>query len=103
MTNNPRRSSYATPGSNTPKSGCTTPGAEAPTIPEWPLTTTTSSPLSDDGSGVVPPIPPTTLERVHTRKTGTTTEHGVRGHAGETNREATIKTPLSATVVSAKA
>ncbi|KAK5447771.1 hypothetical protein LTS15_009270 [Exophiala xenobiotica] len=102
MTNNPRRSSFATPGSNTPKSGCTTPPAETPTIPEWPLTTTTSSPLSDEGPGV-PPIPPTTLERVHTRKKGTTREHGVRGQAGKTSHEATIKTPLSATVVSAKA
>ncbi|KAK5209088.1 hypothetical protein LTR47_004799 [Exophiala xenobiotica] len=103
MTNNPRRSPFAySPGSNTPKGGCTTPPAKATTIlPGWPLTTTTSSPLSAEDSGVVPPVPPTTLEGVHNRKTVTTTEHGDRGQAEETNREATIKTPLSATVVSA--
>ncbi|KIW53517.1 hypothetical protein PV05_09083 [Exophiala xenobiotica] len=90
----PRRSPFASTGSNTP-SGCTTPAEATMIPPEWPLTTTISP--RPEGKSGVPPIP-TISEKVHNRKTSTPTEHGVGGYAGETTREATIKTPLSATV-----
>ena len=89
-----RRSPFASTGSNTP-SGCTTPAEATMTPTELPLTTTTS-PLPDENLGV--PRIPATLGKTHSLKTGTPTEHGVGGYAGETTREATIKTPLSATV-----